>query len=71
MMSKVRDVVGRNPLVLVGTKMDLLPAGCRPKDVVAWLHEAAARKHLNVVSAHLVSSHTGEGLEAVTSKICR
>jgi nitric-oxide synthase len=71
MMSKVRDIVGKNPVVLVGTKMDMLPAGCRPKEVVDWLHEAADRKHLNVVSAHLVSSHTGAGVEAVTGKICR
>ncbi len=25
LMGRVRDMVGRNPIVLVGTKMDLLP----------------------------------------------
>lgn len=25
LMSRVRDMVGRNPIVMVGTKMDLLP----------------------------------------------
>lgn len=54
-------MVGRNPIVLVGTKMDLLPAGSHPKPVADWLLEAALRKRLNAVSVHLVSSHTGEG----------
>eukprot|EP00879_Flechtneria_rotunda_P017821 GHRR01018680.1.p1 GENE.GHRR01018680.1~~GHRR01018680.1.p1 ORF type:complete len:565 (+),score=194.15 GHRR01018680.1:1522-3216(+) len=71
LMSKVRDMVGNNPIVLIGTKMDLLPAGCNPKQVATWLAEAAGRKRLQVASAHLVSSHTGEGIAAVTAKVCR
>ncbi|KAF8070981.1 nitric oxide synthase [Scenedesmus sp. PABB004] len=70
-MSKVRDMVGNNPILLVGTKMDLLPPGCRPKDVAAWLADAAARRRLAVASAHLVSAHSGEGVAAVTAKIAR
>jgi hypothetical protein len=54
-------MVGKNPIVLVGTKMDLLPPGARPKQVADWLMEAALRKRLNITSTHLVSSHTGEG----------
>lgn len=34
---QVRDMVGRNPIILVGTKMDLLPEGCHPKEVAEWL----------------------------------
>ncbi|KAF6256744.1 hypothetical protein COO60DRAFT_85689 [Scenedesmus sp. NREL 46B-D3] len=71
LMGKVRDMVGNNPIVLVGTKMDLLPGGCKPKDVADWLAESAARRRLQVTSAHLVSSHTGEGIAAVTGKVCR
>ncbi len=41
-------MVGNNPIVLVGTKMDLLPGGTSPKDVASWLTEAAARKRLAV-----------------------
>ena len=40
--SKVRDVVGKNPIVLVGTKLDLLPEGTHPKDVAEWLTEAVS-----------------------------
>lgn len=60
-MAKVRDIVGSNPIILVGTKMDLLPTGCLPKDVAEWLSDSAARKKMNLVSVHLVSSHSGEG----------
>lgn len=45
---QVRDMVGNNPIVLVGTKMDLLPQGASPKEVAAWLTEAAGRKRLMV-----------------------
>lgn len=71
LMGKVRDMVGGNPIVLVGTKMDLLPQGAAPKEVSQWLVDLAAAKRLNVTSCHLVSSHTGDGVEVATSKICR
>ncbi|GLC36226.1 hypothetical protein PLESTB_001366400 [Pleodorina starrii] len=71
LMARVRDMVGRNPIVMVGTKLDLLPQGCRPRDVAEWLGGAAAAKRLNVVSVHLVSSHTGDGMSAAVSRICR
>lgn len=41
-------MVGNNPIVLVGTKMDLLPVGCSPKEVAEWLTEAAGRRRLQV-----------------------
>jgi nitric-oxide synthase, plant len=33
----VRDLVGRNPVVLVGTKADVLPRGTDWEDVRDWL----------------------------------
>jgi len=47
-------MVGNNPIVLVGTKMDLLPPGCGPKEVAAWLTEAAARRRLQVIRVVVV-----------------
>ncbi|PNH09434.1 putative nitric oxide synthase, partial [Tetrabaena socialis] len=61
LMARVRDMVGRNPIVL----------GCRPRELADWLSSAAAAKKLNLVSLHLVSSHTGEGMSAVVSRMCR
>eukprot|EP00798_Chlamydomonas_sp_ICE-L_P007381 gene7381-505_t len=60
LMPRVRDMVGKNPIVLVGTKMDLLPDGFHPRDMTEWLTESAMRKRVNVVSSHLVSSYSGE-----------
>lgn len=71
LMTKVRDMIGKNPIILVGTKMDLLPEGCSPKAVAEWLLDAAVRKRLNVGSAHLVSSHTGEGEGKLMGSLCR
>jgi hypothetical protein len=48
MSVQVRDMVGNNPIVLIGTKMDLLPVGTSAKEVASWLTEAAARKRLAV-----------------------
>lgn len=63
-------MVGKNPMILVGTKMDLLPDGCHPRDVAEWLMDSATRKRLNVVSVHLVSSHTGEGGHVCITQPC-
>lgn len=45
---------GNNPIMLVGTKVDLLPPGTDPVAVAEWLAGAAAYKRINSVSVHLV-----------------
>ena len=34
---RLRDLVSKNPVMLVGTKLDLLPKGYNVKDVADWL----------------------------------
>ncbi|KAK9806106.1 hypothetical protein WJX72_001602 [[Myrmecia] bisecta] len=70
-LSRVRDFVGKNPVVLVGTKADLLPAGTDERDVLAWLLDTAAFKQLNTISTHLVSSRTGAGVSEAAAAILR
>lgn len=70
-LSRARDLVGKNPVILVGTKADLLPAGTKADEVTEWLLATAAHKRLNAVSAYLVSSRTGDGLGAATSALRR
>jgi nitric-oxide synthase len=68
MLGRVRELVGRNPIILVGTKADLLPAGTNFQLVEEWLQAAAAFKRISVVSVHMVSSSTGVGVaEAVAA----
>lgn len=47
----------------LGTKLDLLPRGTEPERVADWL-SGAARKIGGVVDVHLVSSKSGDGLQA-------
>ena len=60
-LSHVRDLVGKNPIILIGTKLDLLPRGTAPGAVKAWLEEVAHRKKLNILRILLVSNTSGQG----------
>ena len=68
LMPRVRDLVGGNPLLLVGTKLDLLPSGTSADAVHRWLEEYAAAR-LNVVGVRLLSSRTGAGVRAAARTI--
>ena len=67
-LPRARDLVGGNPIVLVGTKSDLLPKGTNADEVAAWL-SARLVSRLNVVSVHLVSAKTGDGMHAAKAAI--
>lgn len=68
MLGRVRDLVGGNPIIAVGTKADLLPSGTAPADVELWLQDSLAYKRISTDSVHVVSSRTGDGVpEAVAS----
>lgn len=41
--------------MLIGTKVDLLPAGSNPAEIAEWLRAFAAFKRISAVSVHLVS----------------
>jgi hypothetical protein len=42
--------------MLVGTKVDLLPAGADPAAVAEWLLAAASFKRITAASVHLVGA---------------
>jgi len=71
LLPRVRDMVGRNPVVLVGTKLDLLPPGTKPRRVAEWLADSAARRRLSVAATHVVSAHTGEGVPQAVARVLR
>ncbi|KAL3152747.1 hypothetical protein ABBQ38_012336 [Trebouxia sp. C0009 RCD-2024] len=70
-LTRVRDLIGRNPVFLVGTKVDLLPKGSDVPAVRDWLLAIAGHRRLNVVNAHLVGSPTGQGVSEVASALLR
>ncbi|XP_017972283.1 PREDICTED: NO-associated protein 1, chloroplastic/mitochondrial isoform X3 [Theobroma cacao] len=68
-VSRVRDLTGANPIILVVTKVDLLPKGTDFNCVGDWVVEATTKKKLNVLSVHLTSSKSLVGIAGVASEI--
>ncbi|XP_021909453.1 NO-associated protein 1, chloroplastic/mitochondrial [Carica papaya] len=68
-LARVRDLAGANPIILVITKVDLLPRGTDLNCVGDWVVEATTKKKLNVLSVHLTSSKSLVGIAAVASEI--
>ncbi|GAB2291623.1 nitric oxide associated protein 1 [Dionaea muscipula] len=68
-LSHVRDLVGANLIILVITKVDLLPKGTDLNCIGDWVVEATAKKRLNVLSVHLTSSKSKIGITGVVSEI--
>ncbi|XP_057765984.1 putative nitric oxide synthase [Salvia miltiorrhiza] len=68
-LARVRDHVGANPIILVVTKVDLLPKGTDFNCVGDWVVEATMKKKLNVLSVHLTSSKSLVGVAGVISEI--
>ncbi|OIW12579.1 hypothetical protein TanjilG_04743 [Lupinus angustifolius] len=68
-LSRVRDLAGANPIILVVTKVDLLPRDTDLNCVGDWVVEATTRKKLNVLSVHLTSSKSLVGITGVISEI--
>ncbi|KAL6127893.1 hypothetical protein ACLB2K_071254 [Fragaria x ananassa] len=65
----VRDLAGANPIILVITKIDLLPKGTDFNCIGDWVVEATVKKKLNVMSVHLTSSKSLVGVAGVASEI--
>ncbi|PON53157.1 Circularly permuted (CP)-type guanine nucleotide-binding (G) domain containing protein [Trema orientale] len=68
-LARVRDLAGANPIILVVTKVDLLPKGTNLNCVGDWVVEASTKKKLNVLSVHLTSSKSLVGIAGVASEI--
>ncbi|GMY07813.1 NO-associated protein 1, chloroplastic/mitochondrial-like isoform X1 [Fagus crenata] len=68
-LARVRDLAGANPIILVVTKVDLLPKGTDFNCIGDWVVEATTKKKLNVLSVHLTSSKSLVGIAGVASEI--
>ncbi|KAG0477665.1 hypothetical protein HPP92_012384 [Vanilla planifolia] len=68
-LARIRDLAGANPIILVVTKVDLLPKGTDVNCVGDWVVEATMKKKLNVISVHLTSSKSLVGIAGVLSEI--
>ena len=70
-LTRVRDLVGSNPIILIATKSDLLPKGTDMQRVLDWLQSIADRKRLRIAGLHIVSCTKGEGIQRVAAQIVR
>ncbi|KAM3248142.1 putative nitric oxide synthase isoform X1 [Capsicum annuum] len=68
-LARVRDLSGGNPIILVITKVDLLPKETDLNCIGDWVVEATMKKKLNVLSVHLTSSKSLVGIAGVVSEI--
>ncbi|KAJ0964292.1 hypothetical protein J5N97_029414 [Dioscorea zingiberensis] len=68
-LARIRDLAGSNPIILVVTKVDLLPKGTDFNCIGDWVVEATTKKKLNVISVHLTSSKSLVGITGVIAEI--
>uniref|UniRef100_A0A0D9VB46 NOA1/YqeH-like C-terminal domain-containing protein n=1 Tax=Leersia perrieri TaxID=77586 RepID=A0A0D9VB46_9ORYZ len=68
-LARVRDFAGANPIILVITKVDLLPRDTDFNCIGDWVVESVVKKKLNVLSVHLTSSKSLVGITGVISEI--
>ncbi|XP_022928803.1 NO-associated protein 1, chloroplastic/mitochondrial [Cucurbita moschata] len=68
-LARVRDLAGANPIILVVTKVDLLPKGTDLNCIGDWVVEATVKKKLSVLSVHLTSSKSLVGVAGVVADI--
>lgn len=62
-------LVGDNPIILVGNKVDLLPKSTNKNKLIQWLRGSAKEFGLKVKDAFLISSVKGYGMEELTYQI--
>ncbi|KAM9997850.1 hypothetical protein ACTFIY_007514 [Dictyostelium cf. discoideum] len=59
-----REIIGRNPVIVVGNKMDLLPDDIHKDRIEQWIRSEAKKRGLSHIShVKLISSASGDGMK--------
>lgn len=66
MIDNLPRIVGNNPIILIGNKIDLLPKSTNPRKVEQWLRKMAKEAGIQVKDVFLISSKKGTGLKELT-----
>lgn len=61
----LQRVIGENPVLLVGNKMDLLPKSTNPNKLKTWLHRSAKQHGLHPVDVLMMSAEKNLGIDEV------
>lgn len=68
-VSSLPRIVGDNPILLVGNKIDLLPKSTNQRKVSQWMRSIAKEAAVKVKDVFLISSIKGHGVEELMSQI--
>src|SRR5690625_919637 len=69
MINHLPRIVGNQPIILVGNKIDLLPKSTNKRKVNHWLRRIANKSGVKVVDTFLISSTKGHGFQELTQSI--
>lgn len=69
LLKSLPKMVGDNPILLVGNKMDLLPKSVNERKLAAWLRASAKEAGLIVQDVLFISSVKGHGFEQLEKTI--
>ncbi|WP_269412136.1 ribosome biogenesis GTPase YqeH [Lentibacillus daqui] len=62
-------LVGHNPIILVGNKLDLLPKSTNQRKLKQWLRSSAKSMGIDVKDVFLISSAKGHGIDELAEAI--
>lgn len=65
----IQRFVGKNDVMLVGNKVDLLPKSVKPRKVIDWMRGMTKQQGLFPVDVHLISASKGHGIDELAEAI--
>ncbi|WP_439424737.1 ribosome biogenesis GTPase YqeH [Oenococcus alcoholitolerans] len=68
-LDQFSQIAAKNPLVLVGNKLDILPKSVKENKIILWLKEMAAQRGLNPLKTIVLSADKGNSGEFLIDEI--
>lgn len=69
LLTNLPRIVGENPIILVGNKLDLLPKSTNKRKLEHWLRASARNAGIKVKNVFLISSTKGHGIDELATHI--
>lgn len=69
LLSSLPRLIGNNPVILVGNKVDLLPKSTNHNKLRNWLFHLAKEKGIRVIDVFLISAKNGQKFSDVTAAL--
>lgn len=69
LISSLPRIIGDNPVLLVGNKVDLLPKSTNKRKLEQWLYRIARESGLKVIGVYLISSKKGHKIAELAERM--